>query len=61
MFDNFKPNWDVECQQIKIRLGYWAKGWCEDFPISPENLVNNLRIASLWKNKPRITRPARCV
>ena len=32
IFENFKPDWDLETQRMKTRLGYWEKAWCQSFP-----------------------------
>lgn len=33
---------------ILLRLGWWIKGWCEDFPYSPINIQRNAQCLP-WK------------
>ena len=47
-FDKFKPDLQHEIQNIKIRLGYWIKGWCDKFPYNPDFLLSNLDQVRRW-------------
>ena len=42
IFENFKPNWELETQQLRIWLGYWAKSWCPKLPFSTEYFARHL-------------------
>lgn len=49
VFDKANTDWDHESYQIKLRLGFWMKGWATDCPYSPGDLVINLDGVSSWK------------
>ena len=48
IFDDVSPNWEIEIQQLKIRLGYWVKDWCSEFPFSPNFVADNLQAVRSW-------------
>lgn len=55
VFEKAKTNWDHELYQIKLRLGFWMKGWESKCPYGPSKLVLILEGVSSWK-KPTKTR-----
>ena len=36
IFEHYMPTSELEIQLIKTRLGFWAKGWCQDLPLSAD-------------------------
>ena len=53
IFDSFSPNWEIEIQQLKTRLGYWAKVWYTEFLFSPDFVAHNLKAVKSWRCPPR--------
>jgi hypothetical protein len=43
VFENKKMNWIELAYLIKMRVGFWMKGWCPECPYSPLDLTRNLR------------------
>ena len=58
IFEQYEPNWELEIQLVKTRLGYWAKGWCHDLPFSTDQFVNNLHLIRKWNGNTRSRRIA---
>lgn len=57
VFDKAKIDCEHELYQIKLRLGFWMKGWEMECPYSLGDLVLNLEGVYQWKKKsPRIVR-----
>ena len=48
IFEQFNPNWAFEIDQIKLRVGYWVRAWCEEFPFTLEFVAKNLIQARQW-------------
>ena len=48
-FDDFKPDWNNEVQNLRITQGFWIKGWSDRFPFPPDFLLLNLSQARLWQ------------
>lgn len=42
------PNWEEINVLVKLRLGFWAKGWDDEFPFSPEDMIRNLGEIRGW-------------
>ena len=51
VFQNKTPNWENLCFIVKLRVGYWLKGWCPEFPYALDNVVYNLNAIRMWGNK----------
>ena len=49
--DNYNPSWDLEVEQIKLRLGYWIIGWCSSFPSTRENVASDLFSVRNWNDR----------
>ena len=48
VFLNKIINWENVNYLIKLRLGYWVKGWCHEFPYGPEVFAHNLEGVRTW-------------
>ena len=38
---------------VKLRLGFWLKGWCPKFPYALGNVICNLNPMRLWGSRIR--------
>ena len=42
IFEHYTPNWELEVELINTRLGYWARGWCQEIPFFADQFAMNL-------------------
>ena len=49
VFKNFKPDWELEMRQIKVRWGFWLKSWLEVRNNMPSALVSNPLALRRWR------------
>lgn len=56
VFKKVKTDWPLSFI-IKMSLGFWLKGWHQNTPFSPGDVVSNLESVCLWRRE-RSHRPA---
>lgn len=49
VFEDFKPNWDLERRQIRLRWGFWLKAWMKDKNQMVEELSSNPASLQKWR------------
>lgn len=54
VFENKQPDWSQLVFLVKLRLGFWLKGWNPNCPFSPGEVVQNLDSVRLWKKRKEI-------
>ena len=58
IFEQYTPNWELEVQLIKTRLGYWTRGWCQDLPFTAGQFATDFDHIRKWRVKNNIRRLA---
>ena len=49
VFENHKPDWELEKRQIKVRWAYWLKSWLANKDIMVEDLSANPSALNKWR------------
>jgi hypothetical protein len=50
-FENKKMEWLELAYLIKMRVGFWMKGWCPSCPYSPIDLTRDVEAVCNWRLK----------
>lgn len=51
VFDKSQTDWVDFCYVIKFRLCFWLKGWNQDAPFSPGEVVTKLDCVKMWRKR----------
>lgn len=57
VFDEVETDWEFFNYLVRLRLGFWLKGWHLNCPFSPGEIASNLDGVRLWKMR-KEQRPA---
>jgi hypothetical protein len=56
VFENKMMDWIELAYLIKIRAGFWLKGWCPECPFSPVDLSRSLEVVCNWNKKQTVSK-----
>lgn len=57
IFEKVETYWINLCYMIKIRLGFWIKGWNQHAPFNPGEVATKLECVKLWKREKEHRQP----
>ena len=49
IFEEHKPDWELEAWQVKMRWGFWLKAWAMNKNIMIDELVTNPSALRKWR------------
>jgi ribonuclease HI len=49
VFEKKKTDWEHLFYLIKLRLGYWMKGWSSQLPFAAADVIHNLEVVRQWR------------